>query len=110
MRYISMLRINLYKNFLFQKFVLILEDGQIFTEKKNPSILDVKTDGFLTKLERRLLEGWSYLVDAFDEVFVNMVCITERHTQITMTHDLDNVQVFCSCSEQTGDTTVTQRV
>ena len=46
MLYISMLRINFPKNFLFRKFVLFSEERQIFIEKKNPSILDVKTDEF----------------------------------------------------------------
>ena len=46
---------------------------------KNPSAHGCKQTDFCA-LRHKILELWSYLIDTLNQILVNVISITERHT------------------------------
>ena len=69
-----------------------MENQQKEVEIKNPSTQSIRADGFCVRGTQDL-ELWSYLIDTIDEVAINMISITERHREVTVTDYLNDIQI-----------------
>ena len=72
-----------------------MENRRKEVEIKNPSTQSIRADGFYVRSTQDL-ELWSYLVDTIDEVAVNMISVTERHCEVTVSDYLNNIQIVCT--------------
>ena len=69
-----------------------MENRRKEVEIKNPSTLSIRADGFCVRSTQDL-ELWRYLIDTIDEVAINMISITERHREVTVTDYLNDIQI-----------------
>ena len=76
---------------------------------KNPSAYGCKQTDFCA-LRHKILELGSYLIDTIYQVLIHMICVAECHSEVTMTNDLNDIQVFRTCAEKVVNAAIAKRV